>query len=91
MFTRDTLLKDLRHGVLDVTFTKVNGEERKMRCTLVPALLPEIYRTSLEEQESEKNYHKNNPDVIACWDVQARGWRSFRIDSVIYTQAIDSY
>lgn len=91
MYTRDTLLKDLRYSVLDVTFTKVNGEERKMRCTLVPSLLPEHYRGSLEEQQSEKDYHKNNPDVIACWDLQSNGWRSFRIDSVIYTQAIDSY
>jgi len=91
MFTRDTLLKDLRHGVLDVTFTKVNGDERKMRCTLVPALLPESYRNSLEEQAGEKTYHRDNPDIIACWDLENKGWRSFRIDSVIYTQAIDSY
>jgi len=91
MFTRDTLLKDLRHGVLDVTFTKVNGDERKMRCTLVTSLLPENYRTSLEEQTAEKKFHQSNPDVIACWDLQNNGWRSFRIDSVIYTQAIDSY
>ena len=91
MFTRDTLLKDLRHGVLDVTFTKVNGDERKMRCTLVTSLLPENYRTSLEEQTAEKQFHQSNPDVIACWDLQNNGWRSFRIDSVIYTQAIDSY
>ena len=91
MFTRDTLLKDLRISIIEVTFTKVNGDERKMRCTLVPAFLPENYRESLEEQQSEKDYHKNNLDVIACWDVQNRGWRSFRIDSVIYTQAVDSF
>ena len=88
MYTRDTLLRDLRQSILDVTFTKVNGEERKMRCTLVPSLLPETYRTSLEEQTAEKQFHQINQDVIACWDLESNGWRSFRVDSVIYTQAI---
>ena len=91
MFQRDTVLKDLRNNVLEVTFTKVNGEERQMRCTLLPKFLPESYRESLEEQTSEKSFHRDNPDVIACWDVTKGGWRSFRIDSIIYTQVLDSY
>lgn len=90
MYTRDTLLKDLRNGVIEVIFTKVNGDERRMRCTLVSGLLPESHQASLEEQKSEKQFHKDNPDVIACWDLDNNGWRSFRIDSVIYTQAVST-
>lgn len=91
MYERDRVLNDLRSNVIEVHFVKVNGESRVMRCTLMPRLLPQSFVKSLEEQKEEKNFHNTNPDVIACWDVQAAGWRSFRIDSVTYMQVIDSY
>jgi hypothetical protein len=86
MFDRDTILKDLRECVIEVSFTKVNGENRIMRCTLRPDLLPETY---INEAAEEKSFHRVNPEVIAAWDVQAHGWRSFRIDSVSYVQNVD--
>ena len=88
MYQRDDVLRDLRDHVLEVTFTKVNGEQRVMRCTLKENLLPESYKTDIKE---ENDFHQKNPDVIACWDVQKGGWRSFRIDSVQYLQIIDAY
>jgi hypothetical protein len=89
MFDRDTILKDLRQYVIEVHFTKVNGEQRVMRCTLRPDLLPKSYINDLNEQKQEKEYHQTNPDVIAAWDVQKGGWRSFRIDTVGYLQNVD--
>ena len=86
MFERDTILKDLREYVIEVTFSKVNGEQRNMRCTLRPELLPETY---INEVAEEKGFHRSNPDVIAAWDVQKGGWRSFRIDSVTYIQNVN--
>jgi len=91
MYERDALLKDLRNNVIEVHFTKVNGEQRVMRCTLMNNMLPESYRQSAEEQKNELEFHQKNQDVIAAWDVQNGGWRSFRIDSVSYAQAIDAY
>ena len=91
MYQRDSILKDLREHVIEVTFTKVNGETRVMRCTLNPKLLPKSFVENLNEQKEEKDFHKENPDVIAAWDVQKGGWRSFRIDSVEYLQIIDGY
>jgi len=91
MYERDRLLTDLRSNVIEVHFTKTNGENRVMRCTLMPRLLPESYTNNLDEQNQEKTYHQQNANVIACWDVQAGGWRSFRIDSVNYCQVIDQY
>lgn len=91
MYDRDKVLKDLRANVIEVHFVKANGEPRVMRCTLLQRLLPESYRQNIEEQTEEQNFHQKNPDVIACWDVQMNGWRSFRIDSVTYMQVIDSY
>jgi hypothetical protein len=91
MYQRDKLLSDLRSNAIEVHFTKVNGENRAMRCTLMPRLLPASYVKSLEEQQSEKNFHNQNMDVIAAWDLDKGAWRSFRIDSVTYCQVLDFY
>ncbi len=85
MYQRDNLLNDLRKFVIEVVFTKVNGEQRVMHCSLRPDLLPETYKTDITE---EKDFHQKNADVIAAWDVQKGGWRSFRIDSVTYVQDV---
>jgi hypothetical protein len=87
MYQRDTILKDLREYVIEVHFNKVNGEERVMRCTLRPDMLPPQYK---EEIQEEKDFHSKNQDVIAAWDVQKGGWRSFRIDSVKIIQNVDN-
>ena len=91
MYNRDDILRDLRDNVIEVTFTKVDGTDRVMRCTLKPTILPESFRQNLDEQKQEKEFHQTNPDVIAAWDVQKGGWRSFRVDSVQYLQIIDAY
>ena len=64
----------LRTGVVEVKFTKVDGTERVMRCTLQPQYLPESI-----EKEGVK---VRNPDVQSVWDIDINAWRSFRFDSV---------
>lgn len=91
MYNRDEVLTDLRSHVVEVTFTKVNGDQRVMRCTLKQNLLPQSYVQDINEQTKEKEFHQTNANVIAAWDVQKGGWRSFRIDSVEYLQIIDGY
>jgi hypothetical protein len=76
----------LRNFVVEVTFTKTDGTNRTMRCSLDPKFLPESYK---QDQEKEIEFHQENPNVITAWDVQKGGWRSFRIDSVQYLQIID--
>ena len=53
-YQRDTLLSDLRNSIIEVTFTKVNGERRAMRCTLMPHYLPESFKANAAEQEQEQ-------------------------------------
>ncbi len=89
LYNRDTVIEDLRKNVAEVTFTKVNGSNRVMRCTLDPQHLPPQYIT--EDIDKEKTFHKEKPDVITAWDMENKGWRSFRIDSVTYMQVIDTY
>jgi hypothetical protein len=88
MYDRDVLLKDLFSEVLEVTFTKVSGEQRVMRCTLRQDLLPK--NTDLKHLD-EEHKKEQNLAVIAAWDLQVNGWRSFRVDSEQYVQAMIGY
>lgn len=76
---QNDFLKDLLFDkIVEVKFLKKDGTERKMLCTLKPDLLPA--QTDLEEQVQKKT---PNPDVLAVWDIENQGWRSFRWDSII--------
>jgi hypothetical protein len=88
MYQRDTLLKELRSNVVEVHFTKVNGESRVMRATLMEKFLPESHRN---EKTEENDFHQRNPNIIACWDITSGGWRTFRIDSVTYCQGVETF
>jgi hypothetical protein len=35
-----------------------------------------------DEPITQKKVRAVNPEVIPCWDTTAKGWRSFRVDSV---------
>ena len=75
--TNDEMKDSLHKGICKVVFTKKNGDERIMHCTLQESMLPE--QMDIEEEIQKK---KPNPDVLAVWDVEAKGWRSFRWDSI---------
>jgi len=74
---RTQILTGLHSGIITVVFTKVDGTERTMKCTLNKEYLPE--QKDLEEEISKRN---KSDEVIAVWDVENNGWRSFRWDSV---------
>ena len=74
----DYLKTALHNGVVEVLFLKKDGTERRLICTLKADLLPA--QTDLEEAVQKKT---PNPDVLAVWDTENQGWRSFRWDSII--------
>ena len=75
---RQTLSETLQKGIHTVTFTKVDGTERSMPCTLDPAILPTI-----EITEEKKVPRKLNPDTMRVYVTDINEWRSFRIENVI--------
>lgn len=80
MFTRDGLIDMLRHNVVVVTFTKTNGTERVMRCTLISEYIPNAPTNNGEiVLEQKTNSTSNN---VSVWDIESNGWRSFRVSSV---------
>lgn len=84
MINQQEVKEALHAGVVQVTFTKVNGDERIMSCTLKSDLLPVVVVAEAVEGEEVvvKQTKKPNPDVLAVFDVKAEGWRSFRWGSV---------
>jgi hypothetical protein len=65
----------LKSGPCNVTFTKVDGTERYMRCTLSDSLLPEQYK-------GKGDMITEGSNTIRVFDLGINEWRSFRVDSV---------
>ena len=78
----ETIKEVLREGIVEVKFTKVNGEERTMLATLNMDLIP---IDMLPKQDSDAIVEPSVPNlnVQRVYDVEADGWRSFRWDSLI--------
>lgn len=79
--TYDEMKDFLQNSVSNVTFTKKNGDERIMKCTLMLEHLP-LTEVKEKTENTEKTEKAVNTDVLAVWDLEAEGWRSFRLDSV---------
>lgn len=71
---RDQFLKYLREGDIVVGFTKKDGTDRFMNCTLVN--IPEDM-----QPKSEKPV-KDNDNTMKVFDMDKQAWRSFNLDSV---------
>ena len=61
-----------------VRFTKKDGSERIMICTLCPEFLPLQTAFDLEEAAG-----KNKENLVVVWDLEKEAWRSFRFDSIL--------
>ena len=99
--TNRQAIRDWVRGLLDkqpitVTFTKADGTDRTMRCTLNWNLIPEkppmaviSHSASIvgrvdglvtESKRQRKEPKEPDPAVIKVWDLDAGAWRSFRMD-----------
>lgn len=73
--SRQRILDMLRMGPTKVVFTKKDGTERVMNCTLKSELTEDY------EKKTER-VKEPNPDICPVYDLDVKGWRSFRYDSV---------
>ena len=76
IYSYKVLKEELNKGICEVTFTKKNGEERVMPCTLVFDHIPE------EHHPKGTGSQHNSQETIAVWCMDKEAWRSFRVDSV---------
>lgn len=73
------LLTLLQKNVVRVVFTKIDGTDRVMECTLQSSYLPEMDQSNSGPMLTEGDGEHQR---ISVWDVQANGWRSFYLDTV---------
>lgn len=83
----------LRERVVTVTFTKKDGTERVMKCTLSSAIIPVAEHSDeqknvtsgqdlFEEIDLPGKKRKVSVDSLPVYDTEANDWRSFRWDSI---------
>ena len=93
--TNRTIMRDwvrslLQKQPITVTFVKADGSERDMSCTLNHDLIPPapVVQSStvgvdgivVESKKPRKPSPEPDPAVIKVYDLEAQGWRSFRMD-----------
>ena len=79
--TREELIETLSKEIVDVTFQKLSGDDRTMKCTLIPNMLPPAQR---EDKLSQTKIRNLEDKTIVVWaiDIEPSAWRSFRYDRV---------
>lgn len=76
MYNRDEMLENLRAGECRVIFTKVNGEQRDMLCTLNFDLIAEDKRP----KSGSTDYSE---DVVRAFDLNKQEFRTFKVANVV--------
>lgn len=86
--TKADLKAQLEQNVLVVDFTKLNGDKRVMTCTLREDIKPAATKT---DTMSQKKVREISDAVVSVWDVNAKGWRSFRYDRINTIEIVEEY
>jgi hypothetical protein len=73
--SRKWLIGLLESEIVEIEFTKKDGTDRVMKCTLQEDYLPEYGVIEIDKDRWKK-------DALAVFDIENDGWRSFRWDSV---------
>ena len=85
---KEDLKKMLEQNVLVVDFTKLNGDKRIMTCTLREDMKPQATKT---DPMSQKKVREVSDAVVSVWDVNAKGWRSFRYERINSVDIVEEY
>jgi hypothetical protein len=87
--TRKDLQNILSQNVLVVDFTKLNGDKRVMTCTLREDMKPSATKDDTMSQKKVREI--NREELVSVWDVNAKGWRSFRYNRINSVNIVDEY
>lgn len=79
--------REIRHLLYkhdcEVTFTKIDGTERTMPCTLREAAMP---------QRDVEKFHQTrvyNPETLSAFCLDKNEWRSFRVANVKHIKVLN--
>lgn len=85
IYSKPELVALLKNNVVNVEFTKTDGNIRFMECTLIPEFIPK--GPSVKEEQPGK---KLNENVLSVWDTEKNDWRSFRINSLKKVKVLEN-
>lgn len=72
MLSLEELKNELQNSVVEITFTKKNGEERTMLCTMIAEMLAGTSGATRAVAD----------DLLVVTDVNKKEWRSFHYDQI---------
>lgn len=72
---RNWMVGVLKNERVNICFTKKDGTERWLHCTLHSDYLP-------VQEQGTQSVEKSNTESQSVWDIDAAGWRAFRWDSI---------
>jgi hypothetical protein len=94
-FTKEVVAKQLKESVCKVIFTKTDGTERVMKCTLKEDVL-KPYIEEIEKRNAQMlaegkvvKAKAENPNLLSVIDLENNGWRSFKIDSIKSVEVVE--
>ena len=87
MYKREELLERLRSEQSVVTFTTLNGDERIMTCTLTPEYIPPEHMPKSDKPAKELS--EKQLENVGVYDINAKGWRSFKVKNVTDVQSME--
>jgi len=76
MYIREDMIEKLREGKCRVIFTKLNGEQRDMHCTLNTDLIP-------LERRPKNGSTEYSAEMIRAFDIDKQEFRTFKVENVI--------
>jgi len=75
--TKDFIIMQMKSSVVNFKFEKADGELREMNATLADSQIDPRYQKNTTPNPSD-----GPTDLVVCWDVDKKGWRSFNIPTL---------
>lgn len=74
-FSRAELTKALSEQNAEILFTKKDGTDRVMKCTLRSEV-------AIPYEKKTDRTREGKPNILPVWDLEADGWRSVNIETI---------
>lgn len=77
MISKTNIHRLLEEGIVNVKFTKKDGSERVMKCTLMDSIIKPYERKTEDRVKAQKE------NILSVWDLEKDAWRSINFDTII--------
>lgn len=86
MFDKKTVVEKLKSGIYNITFTKLNGSERVMSCTLNESIIP---AATTKDPLTQKKFREMNDNLVVVYSIDKLAFRSFRLSNLIKMEKVN--